>query len=123
MIYYKNSSVKTIDGEIWIDIKGYKNQYQISSLGRVKSLNRIIVRKDGKKRIHKERILSQVFDGKGYLYISLWSKNYERRFSVARLVALNFITKKKNNKLTNSIYKQYLPKTIRRVFNKHQKNR
>lgn len=88
---------------MWVDIKGYKNQYQVSSFGRIKSLSRLIIRKDGKKRIHKSRILIQVFDRRGYLYISLWTKNFEKRFSVARLVALNFLTKKKNKLEVNHI--------------------
>jgi len=34
--------------EVWKDIKGYEGLYQVSNLGRVKSLERTITRKDGK---------------------------------------------------------------------------
>lgn len=39
--------------EIWKDIKGYENLYQISNLGRVKSLERI----DKSNHLVKEKIL------------------------------------------------------------------
>jgi hypothetical protein len=40
--------------EIWLDIKGYEGIYQVSTLGRVKSLEKVL--KSG--RIKKEKILS-----------------------------------------------------------------
>jgi hypothetical protein len=46
-----------LDGEIWKDIPGYEVMYQVSSIGRVKSLDRIILHKDGKITTIKNRIL------------------------------------------------------------------
>ena len=43
--------------EIWIDIKGYEGSYQVSNLGRVKSLERDIHYKDGTTKHRKERIM------------------------------------------------------------------
>lgn len=43
--------------EIWRDIKGYEGLYQVSNLGRVKSLERTVIDKIGRKRLYKERIL------------------------------------------------------------------
>ena len=40
--------------EIWKDIKGYEGYYMISNLGRVKSLERDVYRKDGKISYHKK---------------------------------------------------------------------
>ena len=37
--------------EIWKDIKGYEGFYQVSNMGRVKSLDREIIYKDG--RVYK----------------------------------------------------------------------
>ena len=42
--------------EIWKDIKGYEGYYQVSSLGRVKSL----IGWDGHKYIHREKIIKQL---------------------------------------------------------------
>lgn len=44
--------------EIWKDIKGYEGLYKISSLGRIKRLERVIVNSIGKKITLKEKILN-----------------------------------------------------------------
>src|SRR5574344_428340 len=45
--------------EIWKDIQGYENYYQVSNLGNVKSLKRTIIRKNGRPYTEKEKILRQ----------------------------------------------------------------
>jgi hypothetical protein len=72
--------------EIWKDIKGYEGIYQISNLGRVKSLPRWVRNRSG-KYITKEKILAPIKTRKGYLNVHLQSKGY----SVHRLVAKAFI--------------------------------
>ena len=44
--------------EIWKDIKGYEGRYQVSNLGNIKSLKRVIVNSLGRKHTINERILS-----------------------------------------------------------------
>ena len=53
--------------EIWRDIAGYEGLYQVSNMGRVKSLERIITRKNGKKQTIRERILKPRATPDGYL--------------------------------------------------------
>ena len=69
--------------EEWRDIKGYEGKYQVSNLGRVKSLNY--------NRTGKENILSSTPDKGGYLIVNLYKKGKRRGFSVHKLVALHFI--------------------------------
>lgn len=73
--------------EIWKDIKGYENKYQISNLGNVKSLARTIIRKNGEKQTFQERILKPCRNNKGYYLVSLDGKLY----TIHRLVAENFM--------------------------------
>ncbi|MFP7199698.1 NUMOD4 motif-containing HNH endonuclease [Lysinibacillus halotolerans] len=47
----------TIEKEVWKDIKGYEGMYQVSNLGRVKSLPRIVQRSNGRNYTVKERLL------------------------------------------------------------------
>ena len=47
--------------EIWKDIKNYEGYYQISNFGRVRSLDRLIIYSNGKRRIHKG-ILIKTFE-------------------------------------------------------------
>jgi len=43
--------------EIWKPVVGYEGFYEISNLGRVKSLSRFVNRSRGGKQLKKERIL------------------------------------------------------------------
>lgn len=47
----------------WKAITGHEGLYQISNLGRVKRLQRIILTKNDKVYIHKEKILTGTIDG------------------------------------------------------------
>ena len=77
--------------EIWKDIKGFEGSYQISSLGRVKSLDRTVVYKDGRTHIHKGQIMTGSDNGKGYKTIDLYTGNKRTKKLIHRLVAETFI--------------------------------
>ena len=85
--------------EIWKDIEGYKGHYQISNLGRVKSLERVILRKNGKHYPLKEKIMRLDKSNKGYFRINLRLNGKCNRYSVHRLVAKHFL--KNGNKYFN----------------------
>lgn len=51
MVY--NTEEYIIVTEIWKNIKDYEGLYQVSNLGRVKSMDRIITRKDGISQFRK----------------------------------------------------------------------
>lgn len=69
--------------EIWKDIKGYEGLYQVSNLGRVKSLN---YNHTGKEKILKEGKCSG-----GYVCVHLCKKGKMRTVLIHRLVAQAFI--------------------------------
>lgn len=78
--------------EVWRDIGGYEGVYQISNLGRVKSLHRSILRKNGVKQTFSERILKIKTQKNGYKFINLKCQGkQERTFRLHRLVAEAFI--------------------------------
>lgn len=64
-----------MDKETWVDIEGYEGLYQISTLGRVKSLHG-----------GGERILAPRFTPDGYQVATLCKNGGSRQFSVHRLV-------------------------------------
>lgn len=79
-----------VDQEIWKDVTGFEGFYQVSTLGRVRSLDRKIVGKDGFPRLHKGRVMSPgVIHGYKFLYLN--KDGVKKRWYVHRLVASEFI--------------------------------
>jgi hypothetical protein len=82
-----------LPNEIWVDIEGFESVYQISNLGRVKSLKRMTPNGVG-FRFVRERIRATHFSKSlGYLEITLNSValNKKERLFIHRLVAKAFI--------------------------------
>jgi hypothetical protein len=79
--------------EIWKDIKNYEGLYQVSNLGRVKSLERI-TNIPYAKRIENERILKANKRRDGYLVCGLCKKNEVKQYTIHFLVAQAFLDKK-----------------------------
>jgi hypothetical protein len=77
--------------EIWKDIKGYKGYYQVSNLGQIKSLERIVRTKDNKMVFFPETILKPNKINSGYCQVQL-SKDCRSSFLVHRLVAQAFLS-------------------------------
>lgn len=81
--------------EVWKDIKKYEGLYQVSNLGRVKSLNY--------NRSGKERILKYGINTQGYLIVCLCVNKQRKIFAVHRLVAETFIANTNNLPQVNHI--------------------
>ena len=75
--------------EIWKDIEGFEGLYQISNLGRVKSLERK-VKFGSQTRIIKSNIRKLKSKKSGYLFIQFRKNGKEVDFHVHRLVAMAF---------------------------------
>ena len=88
--------------EEWRDIQGYEGLYQVSNLGRVRSLDRTIETRSGKRR-YKGRILKDYVKENGYHTISLWKNGTSEDFFVHKLVAEAFIENTNNNTCVDHI--------------------
>lgn len=106
------------DIEVWKDIPEYQNYYQVSSFGRVKSLERTVKSKpsskhpDGRTITYKEKVLSPMYDLSGYQFVQLYKQDKFKSKRIHRVVAEVFIPNPNNlpqvnhkdeNKENNSI--------------------
>lgn len=80
-----------MENEIWKDVEGFEN-YQISSYGRVKSLN-----------FNKESILKPGKDGRGYYVVCLSKNKIRKTLRVHRLVSKAFLPNPENKPEVNHI--------------------
>lgn len=86
--------MENITREIWRPVKGYEGHYEVSNLGNVKSLSRLVHGvKYGKPYGYytKEFLLKTNYDVKGYLKVKLYKDGNKKSFKVHRLVAEAFI--------------------------------
>ena len=89
--------------EEWRDVAGYEGLYQVSSEGRVKSLERNIPHWRGGERIQKERILKPSVVGGGYLRVGLSVDGKLKMLRVHRLVCEAFHENPENKPEVNHI--------------------
>jgi hypothetical protein len=88
--------------EIWKDIDGYIGYYQVSNLGKVRSLDRIIKYKNNKVQLLKGRILKHSFDSQ-YPTVGLHLNNVVGTRQIHRLVAIAFLENPLNKPQVNHI--------------------
>lgn len=98
-LHYKNLSLDDIvylddNGvqctEVWKDIPDYEGYYQISDLGRVKSLKREIWN-GSSYFLSNDRLIKQNFNVYGYLICGLHYNGSKKTFTIHKLVAIAFL--------------------------------
>ena len=82
--------------EIWKDIQGYEGFYQISNLGNVKSLERVIDEGNGILQHRKERIMNKRESVDGYYVAKLNVNKKSKSIAIHILVARHFIDNPNN---------------------------
>lgn len=88
--------------EIFKDIKGYEGLYQISNLGRVKSLERRVrAKKPGTTQLIREKFRKFSYTTEGYAYVALAKEGKNKTCLVHRLVAEAFIENPNNLQCVN----------------------
>lgn len=85
-----NLNVSNMEQEEWRPVIGYEGLYEVSNMGRVRTVSRYIVYKNGRIDYHRKSIIKQGMN-KGYLYVTLCKDGFIRTKSVHRLVAETFI--------------------------------
>ena len=87
--------------EIWRPVVGYEGLYEVSSYGRVKSVDRYVKTCYEAYKLQKGKILSLVKDKDGYLRVFLFCNGKGHRKFAHRLVAQAFIQNPNNFPIIN----------------------
>jgi hypothetical protein len=78
--------------EIWKPVKDYEGLYEVSSLGRVKSLPKKVG--INKEYLLKEKIMKPTVMNSGYLKTNLSKNNIKKSITIHKLVAVTFLNHK-----------------------------
>ena len=76
--------IENLDGEIWKDAVGYEGLYEVSNLGRIKSL----IDNHGNSR---EKIIKPIKNTNGYFIVNLSKDKKKHQIKLHRIIALTFI--------------------------------
>lgn len=85
--------------EEWRDIEGYEGMYQVSTLGRVRSLDRVL----GNNHFQQGRMCKLRLKKGGYISVQLCKNSKHHEKNVHRLVAQAFIPNPDNKPTVNHI--------------------
>lgn len=101
--------LKDLDNEVWKDVVGYENLYEVSNFGRVRTnKNKITYTEIHGERHWKQRILKQKIHKRPRstnfsLRVCLWKNGKSKSFLVSRLVAMSFLENPNNLPQINHI--------------------
>lgn len=89
--------------ELWKPLVGFEGYYEISTLGRVKSIKRIVYNSKGKQRTVHEKIIKPLINRHGYSSVSLYKNGVKTNVKIHRMVALTFIPNIENKPFIDHI--------------------
>lgn len=87
--------------EIWKEVKGFENDYEISNLGRLRTKERFVKHYKGGVRKYKSELKKIRLNTKGYLRCNLKKDGKRYDFTIHRLVALSFLKEDKKRVFVN----------------------
>lgn len=89
-------------GEVWKDIPNYEGYYQISNLGRIKSVARKVKYQNSYRNV-KEKLKKTFIGKQGYERVELSKNGKTKKYNVHRIVANVFISNPLNKETVNHI--------------------
>lgn len=76
---------------LWIPIRGYEGYYEVMATGKVRSIDRVILTRTGRRRALKGRVLKPKVHNDGYEFYTLSKDNKSCNLYAHRLVAELFV--------------------------------
>ena len=87
--------------ELWKDLVGFENRYMGSTLGRIKSKDLKLKKRNGVIYTVKSNILNPIIDSRGYLAVCLRKNEKASTVRVHRVIALTFLENPENKSDVN----------------------
>lgn len=78
--------------EIWKDVPGYEGYYQASNLGKVRSLDRTIIDKNGCSKFYKKKVIVGSYNKGGYRQTSLNKNGVSTPLKFSQIIAMTFLS-------------------------------
>lgn len=100
---WRELNCKSFKDEVWKDIPCYEGIYQVSNVGRVRSVPRYQIDKIGRVQVQAGCILRQFTKFNGYKKVILRKENKQRNIEVHRLVASTFLDNLENKPTVDHI--------------------
>jgi hypothetical protein len=88
--------------EIWKDIEGYEGYYQVSNLGNIRTLDRVVKKSKYGTKLLKGKIIKLLYC-KGYMNFKICKNGVCKTAITSRMVASAFIPNPENKKEVNHI--------------------
>ncbi|GAB4165880.1 MAG: hypothetical protein Tsb0033_27770 [Winogradskyella sp.] len=86
----------------WVDIIGHEGLYQINRLGKLRSVDRYVKGRNG-KRLIKGKEKNAFKTTNGYMHTTLYKNNKGKKHSIHRLLAVHFIPNPDSKPCVNHI--------------------
>lgn len=89
--------------EIWKKVLGFEKQYEVSNIGNLRSVDRLVDHYKGGKRLYKGTNKKLRLNKDGYFRCNLKNEGKRYDFTIHRLVAIAFLEKPKDKDIINHI--------------------
>jgi hypothetical protein len=93
--------MENLENEVWLPVVGYEKYYEVSNLGKVKSLDRTVIDSRGYVYHRKGKIMKGSYDGSRYLFLSMRVECVEVKVKIHRLVCQAFLPNPENKPQVN----------------------
>jgi len=95
--------LQNLENEIWVPVVNYDGYYTVSNLGRIQSVERIVISSAGKRRCFKSATKRTHKNHNGYIRVQLSKNGINKEFFLHRLILSSFKGEDPERKFVNHI--------------------